>query len=115
AYPRTEPLAAQRVSATRRRRPPPSLARLETETALGVGGAFDFHHRLRPRLRELAQGLLETRRRVSLDAEPDAARRILGDETWSLVRQDRPPPEDRLARGIPPDDLRRAVESLERV
>jgi hypothetical protein len=31
------------------------------------------------------------------------------------VRPDRPPPEDRLARGLPIEDLRRIVESLERL
>jgi hypothetical protein len=31
------------------------------------------------------------------------------------VRQDRPPPVDRLARGLPVAELDRIVESLERV
>jgi hypothetical protein len=35
--------------------------------------------------------------------------------TWDLVRIDRPPPEDRLARGIAIQDLERVVVSLERL
>lgn len=76
---------------------------------------FDLHRLLLPRLRSVAGGLLATRQRISLDADPEAARRVLGDETWDLVRRDRLPPEDRLARGIEPTDLRRVVESLERL
>ena len=115
AYPLTSPL---RPGGSRRRsgrRLPPSLARVENVCALGVAGSFDLHHRLRPRVRSTAEGLLTTRRRVSLDGDPEAARRLLGEQAYDLVRADRPPPEDRLARGLPISDLRRVVESLESV
>jgi hypothetical protein len=52
---------------------------------------------------------------VSLDHEPAAARAALGDDTYELLRPDRVPPEDRLARGLPVPELRGIVESLERV
>jgi hypothetical protein len=94
---------------------PASLQRLEDEIALGMDSAFDYHHRLRKRLFSLAEGLLSSRRRVSLDREPEAARLALGDETWSLVRDVRPPSEDRHARGPTPAALSDAVTSLERL
>jgi hypothetical protein len=97
------------------RRAPASLTRLEDETALGVAGTFDLHYRLRPRVRAIAAEVLEARRHVSLDGDPRLAREVLGEETWSLVRADRPPPDDRLARGMPVAELRRVVESLERL
>ena len=115
AYPPATPLRRKVRSTTGGRRAPSTLARLEDETALGIAGAFDLHHRLRPRLRAIAAGVLEARRHVSLDGDPGSARELLGDEAWSLLRADRPPPEDRLARGLPVDELRRVVESLERV
>jgi hypothetical protein len=115
AYPPATPRGRKARGATRGRRAPSSLARLEDETALGVAGAFDLHHRLRPRLRTTAAGVLEARRHVSLDGDPGNAKEILGAETWDLLRPDRPPPEDRLARGLPVDELRRVVDSLERV
>ena len=115
AYPRARPLRSRARRADGGRRPPPTLGRLEHEMALGVAGAFDFHHRLRPRLHQLTLGLLATRRGVLADAHPASARGILGDETWHLVRRDAPPPEDRLARGLPIAELRRVVESLERL
>lgn len=115
AYPPATPRGRKARGAARRRRAPSSLARLEDETALGVAGAFDLHHRLRPRLRAIAAGVLEAQRHISLDGDPQRARELLGEETWSLLRANRPPPEDRLARGLPVDELRRVVESLERV
>jgi hypothetical protein len=115
AYPHTAPLRAAGSRRRSGRRRPPSLARVENVCALGVAGSFDLHHRLRPRVRTTAAGLLATRRRVSLDREPESARRLLGEKAYDLVRADRPPPEDRLARGLPISDLRRIVESLESV
>jgi hypothetical protein len=93
--------------------PPSDLARIEREVTLGVASTYDFHFRLRPTLRETAAALLAVRRGIDLDREPDRARQALGDEIWELVRPDRPPPEDRLARGLEPARLRRAVEALE--
>jgi hypothetical protein len=115
AYPHATPLRRKDGRGSRERRIPPTLARIEDELALGVAGAFDLHHRVVPRLRAVASGLLSSRRRVSLDRDPEEACRILGDETWEIVRPDRQPPEDRLARGISPDGLARVVDSLEAV
>ncbi len=91
------------------------LARLEQEVALGSAGSFDLHHQLRPRLRRLAGELLTARRRLSLDGDTEKAREVLGEDAWQLVRSDRLPPEDRLARGIGPEALGRVVASLERI
>ena len=93
---------------------PVTLSRLEQEVALGVSSSFDLHHRLRPRLRALARDLLLARHGVSLEDEPEHARRLLGPKTWDLVQPERAPPKDRLARGISVSDLTEVVESLER-
>ena len=114
-YPPATPLVAAPSPERARRTPPPSLARMEHITALGVAGAFDLHHRLRPAVRALALELVWTRRRIWLDGDPEAARETLGEEAWALVRADRPRPEDRLARGIPSPSLGRVVDSLERL
>jgi hypothetical protein len=113
-YPPATALGAGRDGARRPPRPP-SLERMGNVAALGIAGSFDLHHRLRPRVRSIAAGLLSSRRRISLDDQPAVARAALGDETYELVRADRPPPDDRLARGMPVADLRRVVDSLERV
>jgi hypothetical protein len=115
AYPPEKPLRESSAASSSRRHPPSTLGRIEHEAALGVVGSFDLHHRLVPRLRSIATGLLASRRRISLDSQPDAARDALGQETWELVRPDRPAPEDRLAAGISQQELDRVVDSLERM
>jgi hypothetical protein len=116
AYPRATPIRARtRRRGQTSRDAPAMLARLEQEVALGAAGSFDLHHHLRPRLRTIAAELLAARRRVSLDRDQLEARALLGEEAWELVREDRPRPEDRLARGAAPDVLDRVVTSLERL
>ena len=91
----------------------PELERIEREVTLGQTTAFDLHFRLRPTLRRIASELLRARRGIDLDANPEAARRALGDETWELVRADREPPHDRFGPGIELESLRHVVVSLE--
>jgi hypothetical protein len=104
--PRPAPAGAQRT-------PPPDLERIEHEVALAVAGSFDLHYRLVPRLRALADGLLASRRNLSLEKSPEEARELLGEESWALVRPGREAPRERLGKGIAPDDLGRVVDSLE--
>jgi hypothetical protein len=106
------------VDAALNRRPRPALRvpeleRIEREVTLGQSTSFDLHFRLRPTLRRIAYELLRARRGIDLDADPEAARRALGDETWDLVRVDREPPHDRFAKGIGLESLRHVVVSLE--
>jgi hypothetical protein len=115
AYPRTPAIHERRRRRTAERTRPTALTRLENEVTLGVANAFDLHHRLAPRLADLTRALLASRRGLSLDAQPDAARGAVGEETWELARPDRPPPADRRARGISADALARVVASLERI
>ena len=89
------------------------LEKIEREVTLGMTTAFDLHFRLRPTLRRIASELLRARRGIDLDANPAAARRALGEETWELVRVDREPPHDRFGRGLDLDSLRNVVVSLE--
>ena len=110
-----ETVLRESATSTARRMPPPSLVRIEHETALAVAGSFDVHYRLVPRLRALAAGLLSSRRKVTLTESPDTARALLGEQTWELVRPDRPAPEDRLAKGIAPRELELVVDALEGV
>ena len=110
---RTSPVDA---ALNRRPRPAlrvPELERIEREVTLGQSTSFDLHFRLRPTLRRIAYELLRARRGIDLDANPEAARRALGDETWELVRVDREPPHDRFAKGIDLESLRHVVVSLE--
>ena len=86
---------------------------MEREVALGLSTAFDLHYRLRPSLRGIATELLAARRGIDLDASPEAARRLLGDDAWEIVRGDREPSREHFAAGVDIASLRRAVSALE--
>jgi hypothetical protein len=91
------------------------LARLGREVSMATGSAYDLHFRLRPTVRELAAGLLRFHRGVELDRQPERAQALLGDETWELVRADRPIPGERRGPGITQAALDRMVTALERL
>jgi hypothetical protein len=91
------------------------LERLEREVVIAQTTSFDLHFRLRPTLRRIASELLRSRRGIDLDGDPEAARRVLGEETWEIVRSDRPPPDDRFGPGIQLAAVHRVVDSLEAI
>ncbi len=94
---------------------PAELVRLEREVALAAARAFDLHFKLRPILREIADHRLESRRGIAPDADRSAARPLLGDPAWELLREHRPAPENRMAPGMSLADLRSVVDSLEKI
>jgi hypothetical protein len=97
------------------REPVAELERLERELSMAASTAFDVHFRLRPRVQRIARQLLASRRGVDLHAQPEAARRLLGEETWALVRPDAAPPANRSAPGLGLTGIRGVVTALERL
>ena len=93
----------------------PALDRVEREVVLSSASAFDFHHRLRPLLHEIADDRLRRRRGIDLAREPEQAHAVLGDAVWELVRPGREPPRDRHAPGLPVAQLRAVLDELDRV
>jgi hypothetical protein len=90
---------------------PPELVRIEREITLGAASAGHLHMRLLPLLREVAS----TKLAVDLELRPERAKTLLGDDAWTLLRPDRPPPEDRTAQGLPLRRIRALVDILERL
>jgi hypothetical protein len=88
---------------------PPELVRIERELVLGMESAGHLHTRLLPILREAAAARLSAKHHVELHA----ARALLGEEVWELLRPDRPEPEPRNARGISRTEVVRVVDVLE--
>jgi len=86
-------------------RPLQELERLQREVTLACAAAFDFHHRLLPQLREIAQARLE---RTGRAPGPDTLGRW-----WELLRPDREPPVDRFGSGIELDELSELVRDLQ--
>ncbi len=104
-------------AALRQRRavtPPPSVsAGMERELELATGFADHAHRRLYPLLRASAAARLSMRHGIELERQPDAARRLLGDEAWDLLRPDRPQPTDSLARGPRREEIAAIAARLE--
>lgn len=94
---------------------PPELVRTEREITLGLSNAGHLHKRLLPLLREAAAARLATGHDVDLARRPDTARRLLGDDTWELLRPDRPEAPDLSDPGISMRRLRAVVDTLERL
>ena len=90
-----------------------SLEELEHAVDFATTTAFDVHYRLRPHLVRIARHRLAAGHGVLLEADPEAARALLGENLWELVRADREPPADRNARGIALGRVAAAVERLE--
>ena len=86
--------------------------RLDRVVSTATTHAGDLHLRLRPILREIAADGLH-RRGVELDAQPQAAEKLLAPETWELVRPDRPRPDDAFAPGLAPKRLDAILDDLE--
>jgi len=93
----------------------PDLAAVDRLLHLSVSSAEDEHVRLRPLVAGLAGQRLADHTGVRLDGDPEVAAAAVGPSVWELVRPDRPRPVDRRGRGIAPAQLRRVVESLERI
>ena len=85
---------------------------LDRVVSAATSHAGDVHLRLRPILREIAADGLH-RRGVELDAQPQAAQKLLAPETWELVRPDRPRPDDAFAPGLAPKRLDAVLDDLE--
>jgi hypothetical protein len=92
---------------------PVELLRMERELELGIANAGSAHHRLLPLLRAAAAARLAARHGVELDRRPDAARALLGEEAWELLRPDRPEPVDRFGRGVTRERVEAVIGRVE--
>jgi hypothetical protein len=69
---------------------------------------------LRPLLEPIVVARLG-RHGVDMTLAPRRAQEMLGDVLWQIVRPDRPPATYRVGRGLAEDDLRAAIQRLERL
>jgi hypothetical protein len=90
---------------------PSEIVRIEREITLGTSSAGHLHTRLLPLLREAASARLG----IDFNLHPERARAALGEESWELLRPDRPEPVDRSAPGLPMRRVRTVVDMLEQL
>jgi hypothetical protein len=92
---------------------PSEPGRIRFEVGAATHRSMELHHQFRRRMRRLAQDRLAAEHGVDLDADPEDARRLLGDEAWDLLRSDRVPPDDRFGPGMPVEGVTRIVDAVE--
>jgi hypothetical protein len=109
--------AARFEEALRPRKPadsePVELLRMERELLLGIAEADHAHRRLLPLLRAAAAARISSRHGLELERRPEAARALLGNDVWELLRPDRPPPENRHGPGVPREQIVAVIEQVE--
>jgi hypothetical protein len=94
------------------------LPELETLTRLIMFASWsttDVHYRLRPILREVAAHRLAAHRAIDLAEQPGAARAVVGEAAWELLRPDRPDPADRHGSGMEISALAAVIDALEKI
>ena len=94
---------------------PPELIRIERRSRSARGPAAHLHRRLLPLLREAAATRLSAHHHIDLERRPDAARALLGDDVWEMLRPDRPEPLDRNGPGLSLRRIARVVQTLEQL
>jgi hypothetical protein len=95
------------------RRQLPQLEWMERQLSGARDSAFELHFRFRPLVCQIASATLARRHGVVLEREQERARRLLGEQLRALLDEEREPPADRFARGLPLEDLRGVIEELE--
>jgi hypothetical protein len=96
-------------------RPPAELDRLARLLALSSASALHAHTRLRAELRPVAADRLRWSLGIDLDADPAAARAVLGEAGWALLGREAHDLPDRDATGPPPRDLAELLGRLEAI
>jgi hypothetical protein len=89
------------------------LDRLERDVVLATGSELEQHVRIKPLLRDVVEDRLWRSRGVELDASPDRARELLGEELYELVKPGRPDPDARYFRGLDLKGLARVLDQIE--
>jgi hypothetical protein len=109
---------ASHFEATLRSKRPPlpqpeELLRMERELILGSADADHAHRRLLPLLRSTASARISARHGFELARRPEAARALLGEDVWELLRPDRPAPDDRHGPGVPRARVAAVIDKVE--
>jgi hypothetical protein len=92
---------------------PEELLRMDRELVLGSADADHAQRRLLPLLRSVAAARIAARHGFELERRPEAARALLGEDVWELLRPDRPEPEDRHATGVPRRQIVAVIDRVE--
>jgi hypothetical protein len=89
------------------------LRRARRTIVFSLRSAGDVHSRLSPALRAVAGSRLAVNRGIDLEAQPELARRVLGEDLWQAVRADAEAPDDPFSPGMPLERVSELIATLE--
>lgn len=93
----------------------PAYLKISSDLGWAPVSTWHYDHGTRPLLARVTRAVLAERHQVDLTADPEAARRLLGDEVWALVDPSRPPSHDSRTPGPNTRAIARIVERLEQL
>jgi hypothetical protein len=94
-------------------RRPLQLDRVDRDVVLGAVAYVWARHGLLPRLQSVAAARLAARGGIDLARSPQAARDLLGEDAWDVVRPDRPEPADPYMEGVSLEQVEVVLVRLE--
>jgi hypothetical protein len=104
-------LPHRRLWRRRRRSMAPARTAIDALVLGATERSGQFHHRLRPVLRDVAGERLQARHGLTID--DDRAADVLGPIAWDHLRRDRPAPDDRRSAGLDEATLRSIFDAVE--
>lgn len=93
----------------------PTYRRIRADLMWAASSGRSYDATVRPLLARLARAALADRHRVDLDADPAAARELIGADIWPLVDPTARLPASRDRLGVDGDSIAEAVDRLERL
>ena len=93
----------------------PAYAKISSDLSWAPVSQWHYDHGIRPLLTRLFESVLAERHRVDLTADPERARKVVGDDVWPLIDPSRPPSFDSRAPGADLRTLTRIVDRLEQL
>jgi hypothetical protein len=94
---------------------PPQLRKVEGLLRFSRRHAFTAKERLVPMLRDLAAERLYARYGIDLEADPDAARAVVGTPGWEIIGLEWSAANDRSGTGPSYESVEAAVSAIERL
>jgi hypothetical protein len=115
AWPRTPPFERLIPRQPARETRVLQLEGLEGRLGGGSPNAFDLYHRIRPLVQQIVVARLAQGYGVDLETRPERAQRLVGPQTWELIRPDLEPPTDSWGRTWSVRETEALVTELEQL
>ena len=91
----------------------PTFLKISSDLGWAAVSRWHYDHGTRPLLTRVMQAALADRHHLDLAADPERARKVIGDDLWPFLDPTGPPSRDSRAPGVDPPTLALIVDRLE--